>query len=80
MCAIIKNPLQRDGTSQQQRMAEILLPENAKIDDRSIEEIIAFACEYIKLINYYNTNNQTDADTGWSCFYESDVCILLAIV
>jgi len=80
MCAIIKNPLQRDGTSQQQRMAKILLPENAKIDDRSIEEIIAFACEYIKLINYYNAANQTDPNTGWSCFYESDVCILLAIV
>jgi hypothetical protein len=80
MCAIIKNPLQRDGTSQQQRMAQILLPENVKIDDRSIEEIIAFACEYIKLINYYNTANQTDPDIGWSCFYESDVCILLAVV
>jgi len=45
MYARIKNPLQRDGTNQQQRLAKTLLPENAKIDDRKIEEIIAFAHE-----------------------------------
>jgi len=78
MCAIIKNPLQRDGTSQKDRLAKILLPENAKIDDRRIEEIIAFASEYAKLITYYNGDNQPEGD--WSCFYDNDPCILLALL
>ncbi|MET0395049.1 MAG: hypothetical protein ABW019_18025, partial [Chitinophagaceae bacterium] len=78
MCAVIKNPLDRDGTSQQQRLAKALLPENAKIDDRKIEEIIAFAVEYSRLINYYNTGNTIDGD--WTCFYDTDPCILLALL
>ncbi|HKH59491.1 MAG TPA: hypothetical protein VKA49_01600 [Flavitalea sp.] len=78
MSAIIKNPLQRDGTSQEERLAKALLPGHAKIDDRKIEEIIAFATEYSKLINYYNTGNVPEGD--WSCFYENDPCILLALL
>jgi len=78
MCASIKNPLQRDGTSQQQRLAKALLPENAKIDDRKIEEIIAFALEYSRLINYYNAGNTIDGD--WSCFYDNDPCVLFALL
>ena len=78
MCAIIKNPLQRDGTSQEERLAKALLPGYAKIDDRNIEEIIAFATEYSKLITYYNSNNIPDGD--WSCFYDNDPCILLALL
>lgn len=78
MCASIKNPLQRDGTSQQQRLAKALLPENTKIDDRKIEEIIAFALEYSRLINYYNSHNTIEGD--WSCFYDSDPCILFALL
>ncbi|MFT3823200.1 MAG: hypothetical protein QM731_04735 [Chitinophagaceae bacterium] len=78
MCAIIKNPLQRDGTSQEDRLLKALQPGYAKIDDRKIEEIIAFAVEYSKLINYYNTSNEKDGD--WSCFYANDPCILLALL
>jgi hypothetical protein len=78
MCAIIKNPLQRDGTSQQERLLKALLPENAKIDDRKIEDILSFATEYSRLINYYNTNNVADGD--WSCFYENDPCVQLALL
>ncbi|GAB2835139.1 hypothetical protein [Ferruginibacter profundus] len=78
MCAIIKNPLQRDGTSQKERLLKALLPENAKIDDRKIEDILTFATEYSKLINYYNADNTIQGD--WSCFYENDPCIQLALL
>lgn len=78
MCAIIKNPLQRDGTNQEERLLKALLPDNAKIDDRSIEEIISFATKYTKLIAYYNTKNVHEGD--WSCFYENDSCIQLALL
>ncbi len=78
MCAIIKNPLQRDGTSQQDRLLKALLPQNAKIDDRKIEDILAFATEYSKLINFYDTENKPDGN--WGCFYENDTCILLALL
>ncbi len=79
MCAIIKNPLQRDGTSQKDRLLKALLPENAKIDDRKIEDILSFATEYSKLISFYNTDNKPDGG-DWSCFYENDPCILLALL
>ncbi|HEY9341208.1 MAG TPA: hypothetical protein VIQ23_06475, partial [Hanamia sp.] len=78
MCATIKNPLQRDGVSQKERLLKALLPENAKIDDRKMEDILLFATEYSRLINYYNTGNNRDGD--WSCFYENDPCIQLALL
>ena len=78
MCAIIKNPLQRDGTSQKERLLKALLPQNAKIDDRKTEDILSFATEYSKLINYFNTENKPEG--VWSCFYENDPCILLALL
>jgi hypothetical protein len=78
MCAIIKNPLQRDGTSQKDRLLKALLPENAKIDGRKMEDILSFATEYSRLINYYNTDNIADGD--WSCIYENDPCIQLALL
>ncbi|MFT3681152.1 MAG: hypothetical protein QM791_12820 [Ferruginibacter sp.] len=78
MDAVIKNPLQRDGTSQQERLLKALLPENAKIDDRKIEEILSFAVEYSRLINYYNLNNEVQGN--WACFYKEDPCVLLALL
>lgn len=78
MCAIVKNPLQRDGTSQEERLLKALQPAYARIDDRKIQEIIAFSVEYCKLISYYNTSNQQQGD--WSCFYENDPCIVLALL
>ncbi len=78
MCAIIKNPLQRDGTSQKDRLLKALLPENAKIDDRKIEDMLSFAVEYSRLINFYNSDNIAEGD--WSCFYENDPCIQLALL
>lgn len=78
MCAIIKNPLQRDGTSQKDRLLKALLPENAKIDDRKIEDMLSFATEYSRLINFYNSDNIAEGD--WSCFYENDPCIQLALL
>lgn len=78
MCAIIKNPLQRDGTSQEERLLKALLPQNALLDDRKIEDILSFAASYSKLINFYNVENKPDGD--WSCFYENDPCIQLALL
>jgi hypothetical protein len=78
MSAIIKNPLQRDGSSQRDRLLKALLPENAKIDDRQLADILSFVVEYSKELNYFNEQNKIDGD--WSCFYESDPCILLALL
>ncbi len=78
MCAVIKNPLQRDGTSQRERLLKALLPANAPIDGRKMEDILSFAAAYSKEINFYNLENKIEGD--WSCFYENDPCILLAIL
>ena len=51
------NPLQRDGTSQNQRLLEALLPENNPIDERSLEDLLDYLQKYAELLLYYDVNN-----------------------
>ena len=52
-----KNPLQRDGSSQEQRTLKTLLPGYVAVDERSIEDLKTFAVEYAKEIWFYNDDN-----------------------
>ena len=66
------------GTTQDERISKMLLPEFVKVDERSTSDILAFMSEYSKLINYYNLDNAIDGD--WSRFINSDTSIFLATV
>ena len=48
------NLLQRDGTSQKMRMPAALDPSFAKIDDKSIKDLLAFAKIYSNELNFFN--------------------------
>jgi len=62
------NPLQRDGTSQNQRLLDALLPENNPIDERSQEDLLVYLQKYAALLVYYDVNNFPSGN--WKDFIE----------
>ncbi|WDD96733.1 hypothetical protein [Thalassomonas actiniarum] len=73
-----KNPLVRDGTSQQQRWLKQLHPRYARIDDRSMADLLNFANHYSRELQYYDNQDQTDGD--WHAFFDSDLACIIATV
>ncbi len=61
-----EHPLQRSGQTQSQRLLPALDPAFFKPDDRSAEEILAFAVEYAKELIYYDHNDEKAGD--WQAF------------
>lgn len=66
-----KNPLQRDGTSQTQRVLKTLLPGYVAVDERSMDDLKAFAKEFAREISYFNLNNTKDGD--WFGFFDQNI-------
>lgn len=62
-----KNPLLRDGTSQQQRLLKALLPSYVSVDERSMQDLMDFASSYGKEINFYDQSNAVSGD--WQSFF-----------
>jgi len=67
----IKNPLLRDGTSQQQRLLKALLPSYVSVDERSMQDLVAFAATYGTQINYFDVNNTITGN--WQSFFKDQV-------
>ncbi len=63
-----KNPLQRDGTSQYQRMMEALYPGSAPVHEFSIRDWMKFAWHYADRLNYFNTANSEAIEGNWQRF------------
>ncbi|MGB3182881.1 MAG: hypothetical protein WBB45_15930 [Cyclobacteriaceae bacterium] len=67
------NPVKRDGTSQDQRRLKALLPGYVSVDERSIDDLKAFAQAYAEEIRYYYYDKPADSisDNGhWAPFFE----------
>ncbi len=77
-CCDIPYPIIRNGTSQADRLLKELMPKYIKIDERSIADIISFAHDYAKLVNYYNSDNKKEGD--WQPFFEQGDTVLLALM
>lgn len=67
----ISQRLPQDGTSQKQRMPEALHPDYIRIDERSREDLLAFARALAAEIYYYNTDNQQQG--SWEAFFTEEV-------
>lgn len=67
---IQKNPLLRDGTSQAQRVLKALLPEYIAVDERSMDDLVAFAKRFAEQVKYYDLSN-TNSGPGddWVGFF-----------
>ena len=72
------NSLRRDGTSQKQRFPAALNPASAPIDERTPEQLIAFARNYAASVRYYDLNNAEIDD--WTRFFSDDPAVRVACV
>lgn len=78
-CSKNRNPLQRTGTSQMQRLLPGLNPGRyALADERAYADWIAFAEEYASFVSYYDTGNQINGN--WQAFFNSDISAHLGII
>ncbi|RPH32892.1 MAG: hypothetical protein EHM93_07550 [Bacteroidales bacterium] len=66
-----KNPLRRDGTSQQQRLLKALLPGYIAVDERSMGDLIEFVKQFAKEINFFNIDN--DITGSWEKFFNKTI-------
>lgn len=65
----------KKGTSQTGRFLKTLNPDYFKVDEKDLDDFIAFVLKYARIIGFYNTNNSLDGD--WRGFFDSDVSVLL---
>ncbi|MCA6364284.1 MAG: baseplate J/gp47 family protein [Bacteroidetes bacterium] len=72
----VKNPLQRDGTSQAERLLKALDPTYVQVDERNIDDLLRFALKYAEKLNFYNEGNQLNGN--WYNFLAKDVSVLCA--
>ena len=74
----IKNPLRHDGTSQNQRQPAALDPAFIKVDERTIQDFLDFACDFAKQVYYYNRENRIEGD--WEDFWSYDLSFIIAAI
>lgn len=65
--------LKTEGTSQRTRHLAPLQPDYFRIDERTREDLVAFATRYAQNISYFTADNKPDGD--WSAFFEKDITI-----
>lgn len=75
------HPLVRHGTNQRERLSEALIPGNLRLDDRSLADLVAFVAKFAKHVRFWPTPADDTGDVlDWSCFWNKDATVLLAIV
>lgn len=75
---IIKNPVKRDGVSQNQRRLAALDPSFVKMDERTLEDFLVFTLEYADRVCFYNLENQQDGN--WVNFWGCDPTVIIAAI
>ena len=77
----INHPLVRDGRSQSNRLLTNLSPENIKVDDRSMEEILEYIFNYAQQVNFINPQNfDLSHQDNWINFFKNSDAFQLAII
>ncbi|HEU4718957.1 MAG TPA: baseplate J/gp47 family protein [Bacteroidia bacterium] len=66
-----KNPLSRDGTSQAQRLLNALLPSYVLVDERSLDDLVAFVQKFATQVNYFNLADAVNGD--WVGFFTKTI-------
>ncbi len=63
-----EHPLHRDGQTQLQRLPQALDPAFFRLDERSVEDLLAFAWGYAAELKYFDANNSVSGN--WQGFLE----------
>ncbi len=72
------NPLQRDGTNQNQRLVDALHPLYVSVDEREMDDLLIYARKFAQTIKFYNNSNQRDGN--WQVFIEKDISTLISVI
>jgi hypothetical protein len=72
---IDKNPLQRDGTSQKQRMLEALDTNSVQLHAFSMKDWMHFAYEFAVQVNFFGTGSDTLPEGDWQNFFIEESAI-----
>ena len=76
MACTDRNPLNREGTSQLNRVLAALDVHYADVDERNSADLILFAKRYAAYLNYYNESNSIEGN--WQPLMMMDVSVTLA--
>jgi len=75
---VFLNPLQRDGTSQAQRLIKALRPTSVLVDERDLSDLLLYARRYATFLRYYTPQNSHGGN--WVDFFEHDISTLVSII
>lgn len=66
------------GSAQHNRAPKSLDPDYVKLDDRSLQELIAYSAELSKYIKYFDHEDKEDG--SWEPFFYSDISVNIALI
>lgn len=73
-----KNILQREGTSNLNRVLQALSASYAQPDERDTADLLLFAQRYAAYLNYYKPDNTPDGN--WEALMKMDISVTLAVL
>lgn len=73
-----RNPLVRDGVTQQQRQVATLSPDFARVDERDLADFLTFTHGLSQQVNYYGLQNQVEGT--WQAFFDRSPVVQLALI
>src|SRR5688572_21813415 len=73
-----KNPLQRSGINQGQRVLAGMQPGYISVDENNYADWIFFADEFSRYLRYYDTAGTASGD--WKVFFSSDISAILGSI
>ncbi|MEO6813027.1 MAG: carboxypeptidase-like regulatory domain-containing protein [Ginsengibacter sp.] len=85
-CCNCNSEVSRDGSSQLSRYLKALDPSYAKVDDRSIEDLLVFAKRYANQIRFYDIpgsdmpGEEHKAKISWREFFRRDMAVIAASI
>lgn len=77
-CSNSKHPLQRSGTSQNERLLPGLRHDYVQVDERTDKDWIVFAKTFARYIKYFDKSNTESGN--WTPFFSNDIAASLASV
>src|SRR6476660_1020043 len=85
-CCTCNSEVTRDGSGQLSRFLKALDPVYAKVDDRSINDLLVFTTRYANQIRFYdipgsNSGSETDpSKISWREFFRRDIAVIAASI
>lgn len=78
LCSKNKNPLQRSGTGQTQRLLPAMQDDYVHINENKYEDWIVFAAEFSVYLKFYSPDDQPAGD--WTPFFTNDISSMLGSI